>query len=186
MIKVFSISSTITFPRDQESLPWDLMPLGILKSLGLLKKLQRTGERTWRRTYLTVHHEIYRDLLNTVLSQNKKCICKKSFPYSWQHTWNGETNIFQYVMLLSNKKHGSYFETYKRWDMQDLGPSCSSHILSFEVRRLSDKSSTANTELFCETGDWHSQKRPHYSDSLPASLASHTVQIIVQDPVLHI
>ena len=50
--------------------------------------------------------------------------------------------------------------------------------------RLSDKLPTANTKLRCKTGAWHSQKGPHY-DTLPVSLVSRMIQIIVQYPVLH-
>jgi len=39
------------------------------------KKIRRKGERTWRRTSLMVHSEIYRDLfrkINTLLSEENK------------------------------------------------------------------------------------------------------------------
>ena len=48
------------------------------------------------------------------------------------------------------------------------------NALLFDVP-IPDKPPTASTELCCKTGDWHPQKGPHYSNSLPASLAFHMI-----------
>ena len=43
-----------------------------------------------------------------------------------------------------------------------------------------------STELCYKTGERQSKKEPHNSNSLPASLASHTTEISIQEPPLHI
>ena len=57
--------------------------------------------------------------------------------------------------------------------------------IAVRCARRSDKFPAASTALSCTTGDWLRQKGPHYSDSLPASLASRTIQTRVQGPGLH-
>ena len=51
---------------------------------------------------------------------------------------------------------------------------------------LSNKPPAVSKQLCCTTGDWRPQKEPHESDSLLASLASHTTQVTAQDPILHL
>ena len=49
----------------------------------------------------------------------------------------------------------------------------------------SNKLSTVTPELCCKTDDWNSEMRPQNSSSLPVSLTSYVIQIIVQDHILH-